>query len=97
MIVGFYDRETEDLFNGVSTKRTRKRLRQDLLDVAHRKFDMLNAAVTLDDLKVPPGNRLEALKGDREGQHSIRINDQYRICFVWTPPGPTRVEITDYH
>lgn len=75
MIVDFYDRETEDLFNGVSTKRTRKRLPQELLGVAVRKLDMLDAAAVLDDLKVPPGNRLEALKGDREGQHSIRIND----------------------
>ena len=63
----------------------------------YRKFDLLDAAAALDDLKVPPGNRLEALKGGRKGQHSIRINDQYRICFVWTPAGPERVEITDYH
>ena len=97
MIQGFHDDVTEDLFDGVSTKRTRKRLPGQLLDVAGRKLDLLNAAAVLDDLKIPPGNRLEALRGDREGQHSIRINDQYRICFVWTPAGPERVEVTDYH
>lgn len=58
---------------------------------------MLEAAGALDDLRSPPGNRLEALKGDRKGQHSVRINDQWRICFVWTPQGPDRVEIVDYH
>jgi proteic killer suppression protein len=58
---------------------------------------MLNATVALSDLRVPPGNRLEALHGDRAGQHSIRINGQFRICFVWTSSGPTDVEITDYH
>ncbi len=58
---------------------------------------MLDAAGALSDLKVPPGNRLEALKGDREGQHSIRINNQYRVCFRWTDSGPTDVEIVDYH
>ena len=58
---------------------------------------MLNAAVVLDDLKAPPGNRLEALSGNRVGQHSVRINDQWRVCFVWTAAGPTETEITDYH
>jgi proteic killer suppression protein len=58
---------------------------------------MLNRAAGLDDLRVPPGNRLEALKGDRAGQHSIRVNDQFRICFVWTAQGPEDVEIVDYH
>ena len=62
-----------------------------------RKLAILNRAGRLDDLKVPPGNRLEALKGDRIGQYSIRINDQFRICFVWTPAGPEEVEIVDYH
>jgi proteic killer suppression protein len=64
---------------------------------AWRKLDMLDAAVTLDDLRSPPGNRLEALVGDRKGQHSIRINDQFRICFRWTEAGPEDVEIVDYH
>jgi proteic killer suppression protein len=62
-----------------------------------RKLAILDAAVILDNLRVPPGNRLEALKGDREGQHSIRINDQWRICFIWTDTGPQDVEIVDYH
>jgi proteic killer suppression protein len=65
--------------------------------VAPRKLDQLNAAVSLGSLRIPPGNRLEALSGDRQGQHSIRINDQYRVCFVWTDEGPERVEIADYH
>jgi proteic killer suppression protein len=65
--------------------------------VAMRKLAMLNRAGKLDDLRVPPGNRLEALKGNRLGQHSIRINDQFRICFIWTTLGPTAVEIVDYH
>jgi len=65
--------------------------------VALRKLRQVGSAETLDDLRVPPGNRLEALKGDRAGQHSIRINDQWRICFVWTDAGPEEVEIVDYH
>ena len=62
-----------------------------------RKLAMLNRAVTLDDLRVPPGNRLEALKGGRAGQYSIRVNDQFRVCFLWTSEGPRNVEIVDYH
>lgn len=69
----------------------------DIFRVAVRKLAMLEAAVKLDDLRSPPGNRLEALIDDREGQHSIRINDQWRICFVWTDNGPADVEIVDYH
>jgi proteic killer suppression protein len=65
--------------------------------VALRKLTMLNAAAQLDDLRVPPANRLEKLRGDREGQHSIRINDQWRICFVWEAAGPRDVQIVDYH
>lgn len=65
--------------------------------VARRKLVQLNAAATLDFLRAPPGNRLEALKGDRAGQHSVRINDQFRVCFVWTKRGPKDVEIVDYH
>ncbi len=68
-----------------------------LARVARRKLDQLNAAVSLRSLSIPPGNRLEALKEDRRGQQSIRINDQFRVCFVWTDQGPERVEITDYH
>ena len=67
------------------------------MPVARRKLMWLHAATGLDDLRSPPGNQLEALKGDRAGQHSIRINDQYRICFVWAKAGPEKVRITDYH
>ncbi len=69
----------------------------DLVRMAQRKLAMLDAAVRLENLRVPPGNRLEALAGDRKGQHSIRINDQWRICFIWTDAGPEEVEIVDYH
>ncbi|MFB2595448.1 type II toxin-antitoxin system RelE/ParE family toxin [Paracoccus sp. p4-l81] len=69
----------------------------DLFRVAVRKVAMLQAAASLDDLRVPPANRLEALKDDRLGQHSIRINAQWRICFIWTDAGPAQVEIVDYH
>lgn len=68
-----------------------------LLRVAIRKVAMLEAAHRLDDLRAPPANRLEALKGDRAGQHSIRVNDQWRLCFVWTDQGPQNVELVDYH
>lgn len=77
--------------------KTPKGVSPDLVTVARRKLRMLNQARRLDDLRVPPANRLEALKGDRDGQHSIRINDQVRICFVWTPTGPRDVEVVDYH
>lgn len=69
----------------------------DILRTAIRKLAMLDAALVLDDLRSPPGNRLEQLSGDRAGQHSIRINDQWRICFIWTEHGPADVEIVDYH
>jgi toxin HigB-1 len=68
-----------------------------LWSVAQRKLDQMNAAVSLASLRIPPGNHLEALSKERRGQHSIRINDQYRICFIWTDDGAERVEITDYH
>lgn len=89
-------------FRGVTTERLWSRQRTKKLDprierTALRKRVMLDAAETLDDLTVPPGNRLEALKADRAGQHSIRINQQWRICFVWTHAGPEDVEIVDYH
>jgi proteic killer suppression protein len=74
-----------------------KALDQRIVRVALRKLAILDAATTLDDLRVPPGNRLEALKGDRKGQYSIRINDQWRICFIWKDSGPEMVEIVDYH
>ena len=93
MIRSFKDVVTQAVSNGESPKR----FPSDLLKTARRKLRYLNAAVNLNDLRAPPGNRLEALKADRAGQHSIRINDQFRICFVWTPEGPAAVEITDYH
>jgi proteic killer suppression protein len=92
MIRSFACRDTERL-----ATRTRVRRFVNIERTALRKLTMLDAAAVLDDLRVPPGNRLEALKGDRAGQHSIRINDQYRICFVWKKDGPHDVEIVDYH
>jgi len=97
VIQGFHDKPTEDIYNGRRSKRALKRLPISLWSIVYRKFYALENAVTLDDLKSPPNNRLEILKGDRKGQHSIRINDQYRICFYWTPMGPDLVEIADYH
>jgi proteic killer suppression protein len=97
VIVSFRDGGTEDVWNGKRSKVARKTCPDNILDVARRKLDMINQAVRLNDLKVPPGNRLEGLKGDRAGQCSIRINDQFRVCFYWTEAGATDVEITDYH
>ncbi len=93
MIKTFRDRTTEAVFNGESPKG----FPADLVKVARRKLRYLHAADLLDDLRAPPGNRLEALAGNRKGQHSIRINDQFRVCFIWTAQGPTEVEIVDYH
>jgi proteic killer suppression protein len=87
---------TQDVFDGKNSKEARK-LDQNLHSIAKRKLDQLNAAVRLDDLRVPPGNRLEALSGNLKGLHSIRINDQWRIVFHWTPTGPEDVRIEDYH
>lgn len=97
MIQSFADEATSDIFNGINSKRARKRLDPSLYPVAHRKLDMLEAALHLDDLRMPPANRLEALKGNLKGKYSIRINDQYRIVFVWGIQGPEQVEIIDYH
>lgn len=96
MIQSFGDRATEALFHGTTGGKLRK-LPADLRRTACRKLDMLNAAVALKDLKSPPGNRLEALQGDLKGQHSIRINDQWRIVFRWSDIGPVEVSIVDYH
>jgi proteic killer suppression protein len=84
--------DTEAVYEGKRPKRFRN-----IEAVAQRKLQMLDDAVELRDLASPPGNRLEALKDDRKGQHSIRINDQWRVCFVWTENGPKNVEIVDYH
>lgn len=93
MIRSFADKDTERLFQRVPSKRLDPRVARRAL----AKLLMLDAAVTLADLRTPPGNRLEPLKGSREGQHSIRINDQWRVCFIWTDSGPEAVEIVDYH
>ena len=97
MVRSFKDGATEDLFFGRDTKAARKALPRELWRQAGKKLDALDSAATLADLRIPPGNRLEALKGDRSGQHSIRINDQYRICFLWTDTGPEDVGVVDYH
>jgi toxin HigB-1 len=93
MIRAFADKRTQMVFAGESPKG----FPSGILKVARRKLKMVDAAVVLADLRAPPGNQLEALAGDRRGQHSIRINDQWRICFVWTPEGPIDVEVVDYH
>lgn len=92
MIRSFRDRDTAALAAGVRVARFHT-----IAAVARRKLRQLEIAGRLEDLRVPPGNRLEALMGDRRGQHSIRINRQYRLCFRWTDAGPTDVEIVDYH
>ncbi|MCT7968193.1 type II toxin-antitoxin system RelE/ParE family toxin [Laspinema sp. D1] len=85
------------MFNGENTKAARKTCPETLWKVAQRKLDQLDSVISLDELRVPPGNRLEALVGSRNGQYSIRINEQYRICFVWSEQGPEEVEIVHYH
>jgi len=97
VIVDFYDKGTEDVYNGVNSRQARKTLPVELRRIALRKFYFLENAVNLEDLRMPPGNHLEILHGDRRGQYSIKINDRYRICFVWSEKGPNRVEIVDYH
>ncbi len=97
MAIEFRNRGTEDVFNGVDSKAARKLLPAGLVDRAREKLFLVDDAEALQDLRVPPGNRLEALKGDRKGQYSIRINDQYRVCFRWSSQGARDVEIVDYH
>jgi proteic killer suppression protein len=92
MIQSFKCKDTLALYEGKSPRRSKA-----FLPVAERKLSQLDAAQTLDFMRAPPGNHLEALKGDRKGQHSVRINVQWRICFVWTDTGPIDVEIVDYH
>lgn len=93
VIAGFADKETERVWNGEVSRR----LPMQIQAVARRKLRMLDAAQGLDDLRIPPANRLEALKGERAGQHSIRINGQWRICFVWRDGHCSQVQIVDYH
>ncbi len=97
MILTFKNAGTEDIFNGVDTKSARKTCPKSLWKIAARKLEQLDSVVSLNELRIPPGNRLEALGADRKGQHSVRVNDQYRICFHWTEAGPETVEIVDYH
>jgi toxin HigB-1 len=96
MILNFADKPTEDIYHGVDSKAAR-RIPVSVWKTACRKLDMLNAAFALSDLRVPPANRLEALKGKWKGYHSIRINEQYRIIFVWIDGNVKDVEIIDYH
>ncbi len=93
MILTFASKETSKIWSGEVSMRLPREIQQ----VALRKLFMVDKAHTLDDLRIPPANRLEALKNDRKGHHSIRINDQWRICFIWTAAGVEQVEIVDYH
>ncbi len=97
MIRTFGNQGTEDVFDGNNTAAARRCCPKLLWSMVHRKLDQLDSAVKLVDLRIPPGNRLEALKGEWKGFHSIRINEQYRICFRWTDVGPDDVQIVDYH
>jgi proteic killer suppression protein len=97
VIRSFRDRGTEDIFDGADTSAARKACTPSIWPVARRKLDQLNRARDLRELAISPGNRLEPLRGNRRGQHSIRINQQYRICFRWATGDAYEVEITDYH
>ena len=97
MIVSFKNRATENIFDGINSKAARKTLPQTLWRLASRKLDQLDSVQLLEEMRVPPGNHFEKLTGNRQGEYSIRINGQYRICFIWATSGPYDVEITDYH
>jgi toxin HigB-1 len=97
MIESFKNPGTADIFDGVNSKAARKICPESIWRVAVRKLDQIDSVITIDELAVPPGNHLEKLSGDREGQYSIRINDQYRICFEWSESDAQAVEIVDYH
>jgi toxin HigB-1 len=97
MILTFRDKGTEDVFNGKASKVARRVCPPDAQRRARSKLFLLDDAERVSDLRIPPSNHLEALKGDRKGQHSIRINQQYRLCFEWTEAGARNVEIVDYH
>ena len=97
MIQSFKNKGTKDIFNGVPSKIARKICPKSLWEITARKLDQIDCVLSLDELRIPPGSRLEALTRNRQGQYSVRINDQYRICFKWSETGPIEVEITDYH
>ena len=97
MIHSFADLATEDIFNGIDSRRARRTCPNNIWSVARRKLTQLNRVRNLKELRIPPGNRLERLTGNRAGQHSIRINEQYRLCFRWEDGYAEEVEITDYH
>jgi len=97
VIGSFKDKGTEDVYNNEDTRAARKACPREIWKVAQRKLQMIQNAVVLGDLKAPPNNKLEKLKGERIGQHAIRINNQYRVCFVWTEQGAEEVQIADYH
>ena len=97
MIVSFADRGTEDIYDGTSSRKARNTCPKDIWSTACRRLSSLDAATSLADLAAVPSHRLEKLRGDRKGQHSIAINMQWRICFRWTEHGPAEVTITDYH
>jgi len=97
MIRSFADSATEDLFNGVSSRKARRACPVELWPAVRRKLTQLNRVLGLDELKIPPGNHLQRLRRNRAGQYSIRVNDQYRICFRWEGDYADDVEVTDYH
>lgn len=97
MIQSFKNQGTEDAFNGKNTKGARRVCPKTLWKVASRKLDQLDSVKLIEDLRIPPSNKLESLTRDRKGQHSVRINDHYRICFEWKESRPKKVEIVDYH
>ncbi|MBI5602817.1 MAG: type II toxin-antitoxin system RelE/ParE family toxin [Deltaproteobacteria bacterium] len=97
MIISFKDKGTEDIYNGKATKAAIRTCPKQIWKIVARKLDQLDSILSVDELRVPSGNRLEALAGQRKGQFSIRINDPFRICFKWSAIGPELVEITDYH
>jgi len=97
MITSFRNQGTEDLFNREDTKAARRVCPANVRKVAQRKLDQLNFATQIGDMRIPPNNQLEKLKGDRDGQWSVRVNQQFRVCFAWSAKGPSDVEIVDYH
>jgi len=97
MIDSFKNKGTEDIFNGKNTKDGRKICPKNLWKVAVRKLDQIDSIINLEELKIPPGNRFESFSGERKIEHSIRINDQFRICFLWKDGCVSLVEIVDYH